>query len=1333
MYRIINLVVTISFCIGFSFGANAQRYLFDVQSVNVENGLPGRTTFDVTQDRDGYLWTTNRGRISRYDGHKFKTYNADFLNIGEGNPVFLAADSNNLIWYCESKIFKRTNFSGILDARKDSIYRLETFTNGLINSREVSYISQSRWNKSTIFISTKSGVVYEYDGSFKIVYRFPDDPEGLAICERALDGGHWILYENKVLRIKGGRLVGEPILLPNEPDYRFAFRRIVAQKPNLIIESQSIYGLKLRKYWELKNGRLVPYQISNPPTDNFLILQKSKNFLLYAQDGGIHAQDSSGKVIYTHKVTQKPLGLFFYGRPYIDDQQILWVPSMDGLYKIVSKPNPFKTLQSGQSIRGIYKHNDLLYIGSYTENRVFDLKKNESHKFLKDQVAVSTSFQKDDNGNLWIGNTNDFLHEYEPKNNRWNAYRMENFTRPYVVFKNPVTGRLLLGTNRGLAYFDKNSKKNVPISLPLSNKDIEIRNFHYNQSGIWIVSNHGLLLMDPSSESIARHYSKSKGGFPSNNLMHLYEDEEGVFWIATKDQGLMAWKPQDNTFDTYTAEDGLSNNTLYAVYEDLGNNLWLPSNYGLMRFNKTTKSVRTYLPENGIAHEEFNTFAHFQDNDGTLYLGGLNGVTVFNPNELINDVKPLVPFHVSRIRILDQKGSNYINVTQNFINTDKIVLRPSQHVLEIEVNLLDFEKPEENQYGYKLEGFQEQWVYTKNNSFVFNNLPYGEYTIKIKGKGMVSGYAGEVLEIPVDVKKPLYLTWQFYVAITLLMFLLAYTVYIWRVAKLKKDRARLENKVKSRTIQIEKDKLTIEKQAEDLKELDRAKTRFFSNITHEFRTPLTLIIGPLEQLIEEQSLSGVYKRRMQGAVKNAHHILNLINQLLDLSKIEGGQMKTELVHGDIVSHTKGIVKRFENLAEQKDHRLVFVSNKETWNVAFDMAKWKKIVFNLLSNALKFTPHGGSVQVSLASLHAEHETFVKLYVSDTGIGIQESKLDKIFDRFYQVDSTSERTVEGTGIGLSLVKELVSLQGGTINVLSAEQKGTTFEVIIPVVENDLVSSLSENPEEKVHADAGTENDEFMIDPVANGSEMEKLEILIVEDNVEMREYIKQCLKNPSYTIIEATNGIEGLQKAESIIPDLIISDVMMPKMDGFELIQSIRQNTGTSHIPSVLLTAKSSLESRLKGLKRGADAYLTKPFSPKELQLTVQNLIDMRNTYQQRYRNKDRSDMDATYQQEDEFITKLREYILENISEPNLNGDHIGKNFGLSRVHLYRKLKALTNGSITDFVKQVRLERAMELLKEGHLNISEVSDITGFKTISHFSSSFKKAFGKTPSKL
>jgi signal transduction histidine kinase/CheY-like chemotaxis protein len=813
----------------------------------------------------------------------------------------------------------------------------------------------------------------------------------------------------------------------------------------------------------------------------------------------------------------------------------------------------------------------------------------------------------------------------------------------------------------------------------------------------------------------------------------MHEDSDGTFWLASKEAGLIHWNLETNAFKQYTIQNGLSNNNIYAVYSDDYNNLWLTSNYGLMRFNKETENVRVYLPKNGIAHEEFNTFAHFKDKDGTLYFGGLNGITVFHPKDLREEIVTEVPLRLIQIQVLNQQDSGFIDITKSFQTTNGIILEPTDRIIEIEVSLLDFENPTEIQYMYQIKGYQDQWLYTKSNRITFNNLPYGSYTINIKGKGLASGNSSNMLEIPVIVEKPFYLTWQFITIMILLLTLLIFGVVKWRISRLQKDRERLEKEVQVRTKRIENDKDIIEAQAESLKDLDKAKSHFFSNITHEFRTPLTLIIGPLEQLLDEQPPPTVFKRRMKGILKNANHILGLINQLLDISKIESGQMKLEIVHGDIIQYTDDIVKRFESLASQKKQRLAFIANRESWYVQFDQSKWDKIILNLLSNALKFTSKEGSIQVSLFSIIVNEKPYIKVCVSDLGIGINATDIDQIFNRFYQVDSSLRRMEEGTGIGLSLVKELVTFQGGEVKVFSVENQGTTFEIQLPVLEDQLeLRSLDisnkDQPEVPI-VDARINSSKLN----SLVSENEALEILIVEDNIEMREYIRQCLKKPSYNITEAANGSEGLQKAQTIIPDLIISDVMMPKMDGYELTQSIRENISTSHIPLILLTAKSSLDSKLKGLKRGADAYLTKPFSPLELQINVQNLIEIRSSLQKRYGDKEISAANEIYEQEDEFITKLKNYILDNITEPNLNGDHIGRQFGLSRVHLYRKLKALTGYSITDFVKKIRLERALYLLKEGNLNVSEVADITGFSNISHFSSSFKKAYGKAPSQL
>ncbi len=367
------------------------------------------------------------------------------------------------------------------------------------------------------------------------------------------------------------------------------------------------------------------------------------------------------------------------------------------------------------------------------------------------------------------------------------------------------------------------------------------------------------------------------------------------------------------------------------------------------------------------------------------------------------------------------------------------------------------------------------------------------------------------------------------------------------------------------------------------------------------------------------------------------------------------------------------------------------------------------------------------------MHHNNEPHLKLSVKDAGIGIPEDQLEHIFDRFYQVDHSATREQQGTGIGLSLVKELIHLQKGTIEVFSEVGKGTTFEVLLPipktvgaeppitpltVTDSILFENKIDLPAQQLSLNTPAEKN---------------LEVLIVEDNEEMREYIRHCLSDANYKITEASNGEEGLEKAMALIPDLIISDVMMPQKDGFELTEALRKNTGTSHIPLILLTAKTALESKIKGLKSGADLYLTKPFSPEELSIQVEKIINLRTILQQRYQNNALAENKDAFQQEDAFILKLRSFILKNIHDPDLNGDKIGGHFALSRVHLYRKLKALTNLSISEYVKNIRLEKAKELLKENKFNVSEVADMTGFSSVSLFSRSFKQAFGQSPTKM
>ncbi|MCB0584445.1 MAG: response regulator, partial [Phaeodactylibacter sp.] len=482
--------------------------------------------------------------------------------------------------------------------------------------------------------------------------------------------------------------------------------------------------------------------------------------------------------------------------------------------------------------------------------------------------------------------------------------------------------------------------------------------------------------------------------------------------------------------------------------------------------------------------------------------------------------------------------------TEDFRVANIIRLDPGARILELEVSLLDYESSADNQYAYQIEGYQDQWVYISENKISIINPPYGRYSIKIKGRGAAGAWSNAILTVPVYVRKPFYLQWTFLVLLSTFIIATAIGAVRWRVAKLKRDRVRLESEVQKRT-------LTIRQQAEELKALDKAKTRFFSNITHEFRTPLTLIIGPLEQVVADTALPSIFRRRIGGILKNARHLLTLINQMLDLSKIEGGHMKTEAALGDIITYTGEIVSRFQALAKKKEQRLNFITPLDHWETHFDKEKWDKILYNLLSNAIKFTAAGQSIQASLMKIRKGRQDFIRLDVKDSGIGIEKEQLSQIFDRFYQADSSSTRAQGGTGIGLALVKELVELQGGEIRVSSEVGKGATFEVYLPVLGGEQPQPLvaaEPAPEPAILPMVEAETS-VPAAPVSVFSDQPKLELLLIEDNAEMREYIRYCIDTSQYNITEAADGEEGIEKARALVPDLIISDVMMPKKNGF----------------------------------------------------------------------------------------------------------------------------------------------------------------------------------------
>jgi signal transduction histidine kinase/DNA-binding response OmpR family regulator len=843
-----------------------------------------------------------------------------------------------------------------------------------------------------------------------------------------------------------------------------------------------------------------------------------------------------------------------------------------------------------------------------------------------------------------------------------------------------------------------------------------------------------------TNEGGLNRFNPSKGTFKSfnftkgigkNTVLAIYENKKGNFWVGTFRSGIHLFD-RDKGVSVYsiTKKDGLANNQIMSILEDDSGNLWIATYIGLSKFSQQTHSV-TNLHFPDVDQNMFYNSA-LKTSSGEMLFGTFDGFIMIHPDSIKDD--PVPPQVVISNVSLFNKPEEKLEYEGFISELKELNLSYNENDLRFDYIGLHFGEPEKNQYKYLLENFDDDWIDAgSQRNATYTNLNAGEYVFRVTACNRDGIWNEEGASLKIIIPPPFWASWWAYSLYVMFAFGLLYGVRRYEL-----NRTHLKNQVKLDEVKLK-----------EREETDKMKSRFFANISHEFRTPLTLILGPTEKILSK-SADDETQKQLSLVKRSANRLLGLINQLLDLSKLEEGKLELRTSKSNIVPFIKGLTMSFESIAERKDITLKVKNSSDEIEMYFDKEKMTKIMTNLLSNAFKFTPRDGQITVSLTETNTNT---VDIKIRDSGIGISEEELSKLFDRFYQVDSSFTREQEGTGIGLALTKELVELHRGIISVDSKLGSWTEFTVTLPVgrkhlkdeeiIEENVILSpaksginsaknlLEINEIDPSHFDklSVTENDDDVNE--------DRNILLVVEDNYDVREFIKDSLGN-EFQIEEASNGEQGVRKAEQIIPDLIISDVMMPKMDGNELTKTLKNDEKTSHIPIILLTAKSEQESRLEGLETGADDYLTKPFDAKELQIRIKNLISIRRKLQEKFSTGDyvpvkRSDEKKLSNLEEQFMCKVMEVIKNHLSEEEFSIEQFGKEVGMDRVQLHRKLKALSGKSPSNYLRSVRLVRARKMIEEQKGNISEIAYSVGFSSPQYFTRCFREEFGYPPSNL
>lgn len=1376
-----DIVLLLFLFILFTSSSFSQNNNIKFRHLTSDDGLSQNFISCILQDKKGFMWFGTKDGLNKYDGYSFEVYQNDPFDSTTISDNFITAlfeDSRGYIWVgtlsgglnCferETEIFHhiryRSNNSESFNTdevksiiedtagniwigtRGEGIFKL-AFKNKIsfeINYKQFYSQADKQGSLSSNIISTlffdSKGVLWvstlngldkfnTKNGSFthfEISTRNPKAPVSYfdktvySIYESS-NGNLWLGTLSGL--VKFDRQTHRYKLFPHHYDvFRYGWGSVMQ-----IVEDHS------SKLWLATPGELMRFNVETNTYDYFKNDPLNQNSISYNSISSL----------------------------YLDNTGILWIGTAGiGINIYDPKGNRFSTLLrnndtssriTGFSVRSVLQEsNDIVWISTDVlfkwNRRTGELKSYETDSNRPNDYGNTGpwSIIKSYDGKIWSA-TSEGLYSYDPSNENIRQYKFNSSDKKglpqkevYAVFEDQnkniwaATENFfckLIDIDKGIFDYYR-----YQTSLPYNQRERPV--IHQDSKGMfWIGTKTGLLRFDQKNKSFFTYKNNPKqlNSLSNNYIKTISPDPinpENILWLGTSGGGLNKFDVANETFEHFTESEGLPNNVVYGILPDEKGNLWLSTNKGLSKFSPKENTFRNYDVNDGLQSNEFNTGAYYLSKNGEMFFGGIKGLNYFYPNEIKDN--PYVP----KIALTNLKlGDHYISIKdensvlkRTFSETDELVLSYTEDVITFEFTSLDYSAPNKNRYAYKLENFNEDWIYSGSlRSATYTHLPFGEYIFRVKGSNNDGVWNEEGITLNLIITPPWWSRWWAYIIYSFLFLSILYIIRRYELNRLK-----LKNQLKVEKIEID-----------TLRNLDQLKSHFFANISHEFRTPLTLILGQIESVLSS-NIETKEKGKLQVATRNARRLLTLINQLLDLSKLEAGSMELNAGQHNIVSFLKSLFYSFESLADNQKITLRFETQLENIPVVFDPDKMEKVFYNLISNAFKFTSAQGEIKVSLKIIEPSK---VEICVKDTGIGIPADRISHIFDRFYQIDSSSTREHEGTGIGLALTKELVELHRGKISVKSELNEGTVFIIHLPLGElktnkelspekstnYSIIGDIPEDDETELilndeHRELNISNSDAKI-LVTNQNEI----VLIAEDNADVRAYIREQLES-DYKILEAKNGEEGFSIAQNEIPDLIISDVMMPKKDGYQFCKEIRNDEKTSHIPIIMLTAKAGLDDKIEGLETGVDAYLTKPFSARELRVRVKNLIYQRKQLRKRFSKSTilkPSDVSAV-SVDQIFLEKTIRTIEKHFEDEQFGVEKLADEMNMSVSQLNRKLNALVDQPPGQLIRSFRLQRAADLLKQNAGTVAEICYRVGFNDQAYFSRAFKKQFGTSPS--